>query len=209
MGYIASRYSLPFCGHSSERNAVNTPTSPRRLRNPALLSVSLVISAALFASPSARADLITYQSLLTSSQEVSAPPSNATGIGIVVFDTVANTIKVDLSWINLTSAAAAAHIHGPAPLGVNGPVLFPLTGVPSATAGAIPEQFFSVNSTQIGWLQTGLLYFNVHTSTNPGGEIRGQIVPAAIPEPSPLVVSSVFGMMVWGGRLLRRIRRLR
>ena len=188
---------------------MNSPTSLRRLRNLGLLSVSLAVSAAMFSPTSARADLITYQALLTSSQEVPPTSSNATGIGIVVLDTVANTIKVNLSWINLSSVATAAHIHGPAAAGINGPVLFPLTGVPSATAGAIPVQSFGVNAAQIGWLQTGLLYFNVHNATFPGGEIRGQLVPAAIPEPSPLVVSSIFGMMVWGGRLLCRLRRLR
>lgn len=42
--------------------------------------------------------------------------------------------------------------------------------------------------------------------TNNGGGIRDQVVTVES-EPLPLLVSSVFGMMVWGGRLLGRIRR--
>ncbi len=186
-----------------------TPTSVRRFRNLGLLTVSLAASMALLPTRSARADLITYQAFLTSAQEAPPTSSIGTGIGIVILDTVADTIKVDLSWINLTSNATVAHIHGPASPGVNGPVLFPFTGVPASTVGAIPEQTFAITAAQIGFLQAGLFYFNVHSRLSPGGEIRGQIVATAIPEPSPILLSSVFGMMVWGGRLLRRIRRVR
>jgi hypothetical protein len=80
----------------------------------------------------------------------------------------------------LTAPATIAHIHGPAGAGTNASVLFPFTGVPSATSGAIPEQSFAISPTQLGYLQNGLLYMNVHNSVYPGGELRGQIllVPA-------------------------------
>ena len=168
----------------------------------------MTLSGVALSSTPAHADLITYQALLTASQEAPPNASTGTGIGILVFDNVANTIKVDLSWINLTSNSVAAHIHGPAAPGTNGPVLFPFAGVPSATVGTIPEQTFAINAAQIGFLQSGILYFNIHTTLNPSGEIRGQIL-AAVPEPSPIMLSSVFGMMVLGGRLLRRLRRPR
>jgi hypothetical protein len=65
-------------------------------------------------------------------------------------------------------------------------VIFPFSGVPAATSGAIPQQSFAISTTQVGYLTSGLLYFNVHSSTFPGGEIRGQILP----EPTPTGVTS-------------------
>ena len=61
-------------------------------------------------------------------------------------------------------------------------MLFPFSGVPAATAGAIPEQTFAITPTQVGYLFDGYLYMNVHTSVFPGGEIRGQLL--SVPEPS-------------------------
>jgi hypothetical protein len=59
-------------------------------------------------------------------------------------------------------------------------VLFPFSGVPAATSGTINEHTFNITPEQLGYLTNGLLYFNVHSSTYGGGEIRGQIylVPA-------------------------------
>ena len=61
---------------------------------------------------------------------------------------------------------------------------FPLTGVPAATSGAIPEQTYPVTPAQIASLEAGQMYFNIHTSAFPGGEIRGQIF--VVPEPAML-----------------------
>ena len=76
----------------------------------------------------------------------------------------------------LTAPATAAHIHGPAGAGTNASVLFPFSGVPNATSGSIPQQTFSISTTQVGYLQSGLLYMNVHNSVYPGGEARAQLV---------------------------------
>src|SRR5204863_7023910 len=71
--------------------------------------------------------------------------------------------------------ATAGHIHGPAGAGTNASVLFPFSGVPAATSGSIPQLSFAITPTQLGYLQSGLLYMNVHNATYPGGEIRDQI----------------------------------
>ena len=68
--------------------------------------------------------------------------------------------------------ATAAHIHLGA-TGVNGPVIVPLTdaggGVFNVPAGAV------LTADQFRAYKQGELYFNAHSTTNPGGEIRGQI----------------------------------
>jgi hypothetical protein len=130
---------------------------------------------ALVGSPTAFATTTLFSASLNGAQEVSPNASPAIGLGTVLLDDVAGTITVNETWSGLTAAATASHIHGPAAAGVNGPVLFAFTGVPAATAGSIPQQVFPVTPTQIAQLRGGLFYFNVHTSTFPGGEIRGQI----------------------------------
>jgi hypothetical protein len=54
--------------------------------------------------------------------------------------------------------------------------------------------------TQLNQLNGGLWYFNIHTSTFGGGEIRGQILP--VPEPSTLVLVALglSGLAVWRER---------
>src|SRR5262245_44852369 len=123
---------------------------------------SLVLAAivALLPVPTL-ADLILFQASLDGAQEPS--PSTATGFGTVLLDDSADTITVDLSWTGLTGGpATAAHIHCCAPPGSNAPVLFPFSGVPSATSGSIPEQTFSITPAQIAELEAGLMYMNIH-----------------------------------------------
>ncbi len=148
------------------------------------LIVAVAMSTFILALP-AQSAIITFTTNLSGSQEFPPNASPAAGIGIVVLDDVADTIKIDLSWTGLTAPATAAHIQGPAPLGANAPVVFGFSGVPAATAGAIPEQTFSITPTQIVALEGGLYYFNVHDSNFPGGEIRGQI---GVPEPGTLLL---------------------
>ena len=107
----------------------------------------------------------------------------------MVLNLAQTQITVDESWSGLTAPATASHIHGPAAPGVNAPVLFPLAGMPAATAGAVPQQVFGITPAQVAQLFAGQFYFNVHTSIFPGGEIRGQIT--LVPEPSTLALTGM------------------
>ncbi len=118
---------------------------------------------------------------MTGAQEVPANNSTATGSGTVVLNAEETMITVNLSFSGLTVPATAGHIHGPATPGVNAPILFPFTGVPSATSGSIPQQMFAITPTQVAQLRNGMFYFNIHNATFPGGEIRGQISCSNIP----------------------------
>ena len=81
---------------------------------------------------------------------------------------------------DLTMAPFGAHIH-PAPRNVAGPVIIPLLTPPSATStvsacitaavgGAMtPAELAAVVA------DPGAHYVNVHTTTYPGGEVRGQL----------------------------------
>ena len=126
----------------------------------------------------------TFQAFLSGLSENPPNASPATGFGTVVLNLAQTLITVDENWSGLVAPASASHIHTGAP-GVNGPVTFALTGVPAATSGAIPTQVFAITPAQVASLFGGNMYFNVHDSAFPGGEIRGQLV---VPEPSTLAL---------------------
>jgi hypothetical protein len=79
------------------------------------------------------------------------------------------------------TGVTAAHIHGPATVTQNAGVLVPLT---TPTAPTVTGSFTGADITASGvsadsllvLLRAGLTYVNVHTSANPPGEIRGQLV---------------------------------
>jgi hypothetical protein len=116
-----------------------------------------------------------YSARLNALQQVPAAATTATGAGIVLLNATETQITVDLSFTGLSSAAMAAHIHGPAAAGANAGVLFNFSGVPAATAGSMPTQAFAITPGQVAQLKAGQFYFNIHTGSFPDGEIRGQI----------------------------------
>jgi hypothetical protein len=79
-----------------------------------------------------------------------------------------------LSFGSLTGDAIAAHIHI-ADRGTAGPVVVPLCS--PCTSGATGTA--NINATVLEAIQNDRAYVNVHTKTNPAGEIRGQVSPAA------------------------------
>lgn len=132
--------------------------------------------------------------------------TNSTGSGNEVsgginFDT--NTLTLTLAvgygsvtgFSNLTAAAFALRIHGPAGPGTNGPVVVDLapylfTQGDPALGGLIFGQV-SIPTNQVANLLAGLDYINILTTNNPAGEIRAQLIPlgnnapvVACPEPS-------------------------
>jgi len=119
-----------------------------------------------------------YQAHMLAANEVPGNRSMGIGFGTVELSPDETKITVNMTFSGLTSSAVAAHIHGPAGAGTNASVLFPFSGVPSATSGAIPQQTFAINPTQVGYLKNGLLYMNVHTVNFGGGELRAQLLPA-------------------------------
>jgi len=144
-----------------------------------LLALSIAL-ATPFLAGTASAQWV-FDANLLGSNEVSPTSSPGTGFGQVVLSLDQAHITVDESWSGLTAPATASHIHGPADTLHNAPVLFPLSGVPAATSGSIPTQTFAITPLEVSDLFAGLLYLNIHTSTFPGGEIRGQLT--LVPEP--------------------------
>ncbi|MEY4386936.1 MAG: hypothetical protein RLY20_2219 [Verrucomicrobiota bacterium] len=111
---------------------------------------------------------------------------NELGAGIS-FDTNSLILTVNVGFgsaagfTDLTAPASALHIHGPAAPGANGPVVVDLqpylfSPVDPAKGGIIFGQV-SIPTNDVADLLAGLNYINIHTTNNPGGEIRGQLIP--------------------------------
>ena len=188
-------------------------------------------AAALALSLPANAVLTVYTAPLSGPAE--SPPNASPGIGFarVIVDTAALTMHVESSFAGLTGTTMAAHIHccvtvpgGAAGVATTTPsfVGFPL-GVTSGTfdntlsltaASSFNPAFVTANggtpasatAVLLAGLDAGTTYFNIHTTTFPGGEIRGFLTPvAAIPEPETyLLLLAGLGLI---GSLAKRRRR--
>jgi hypothetical protein len=112
-------------------------------------------------------------SALSGLNESPAVSTTATGVGSVVVDATNMMMTYRLSASNIVSVTAA-HIHlGPA--GSNGPVAVNLPGAPILSSGGVLSGTLPTTPEILNELMSGGLYFNVHTTANPLGEIRGQI----------------------------------
>jgi hypothetical protein len=110
---------------------------------------------------------------MTPADEVPTPSgtaSDTSGTATFTLDATAKTIAYTLTVNNLTGPPIAAHIHRGAP-GVAGPVIVPLDE--AALTGTTP----ALSDSDLQAFLTGQTYVNVHTTANPSGEIRAQIVP--------------------------------
>src|SRR5215213_952337 len=137
----------------------------------------LISGLLLFSAISAAAEQ-RFVASLSGAQEVPANASAGKGTCTIVLNTAQTQITLNCTFSGLGSAASAAHIHGNAAVGVNAPILFGFTGVPSATSGDIGTLNFAVTPQQVADMRAHLYYCNIHTANLPGGEIRGQVKQA-------------------------------
>jgi uncharacterized protein (TIGR03118 family) len=131
---------------------------------------------------------LTFVASLDGAHEVPANGTGGKGTGIVIVTNEATgAAKVSLAFSGVSSGTTAAHIHGAAAVGVNAPILFPLPIATGVTSGGVNDFAITLTPTQIQQMKDGLFYMNVHTTNNPGGEIRGQLFSNPIDESSYFV----------------------
>ncbi|HEY3133680.1 MAG TPA: CHRD domain-containing protein [Gemmatimonadaceae bacterium] len=127
-----------------------------------------------------------YVANLSPANEV--PPKTTTGTGVVTFTDLGSEIDWEMT-LNGVTNVIASHIHGPAPAGTNTSVIINLflPNTPPATGtltGLVARgSITNANNTSVSLdslrvlFNNGNAYVNVHTSANPGGEIRDQVHP--------------------------------
>jgi hypothetical protein len=169
------------------------------------LRTVLPICLLLVFSTAARADTIFYATI-NSAQEVPTNASTAEGFATFVLNDAmtAFTYMATIFGLDFTGSQTPepednlinAHIHGPAPYGVNAGVIFGFFGTPfnennpndvivnafaTGVGGTIsgkwdlPEGNNTTLAAHVNNILAGLTYINFHTVRFTGGEIRGQI----------------------------------
>ncbi len=105
-------------------------------------------------------------------QETPPTSTTAMGTGFVVLNGTGTVIRYGATIAGLSGSFSASHFHVGAP-GVAGGVVEPLAFTDSTTGG----MWTGFSDDALSALLKGNLYMNVHSSSYPGGEIRGQVLP--------------------------------
>ena len=146
--------------------------------------------------------------------------------GGLVFNTGTNVLDVNFSFENLDggllfAAASGIHLHLPGvagdPFNQTGPIVFNLNSFEDASVTNLSSQIldgstsgtvnasidFSDSLDLVDDLLAGEFYLNIHSQTFTGGELRGTLAPAAVPEPSSVALLG----LVFSSAILRRRRK--
>lgn len=186
--------------------------------------VTGLAAALMYAAP---AGAQVWEATLNGASE--APPNGSPGTGFARMTLTGDLFRVAAAFSGLTGNTTAAHIHCCTAVAGSGTIGVATTtptfpGFPSGVASGTYDATFDLTNplfynptflaanggsaataraTLLAGMSTGHAYFNIHSVTFPGGEIRGFVV--LTPEPSTLLLFAS-GLTALGGAV-RRWRR--
>ena len=143
---------------------------------------------ALVLATQASAQVVTLTTTMNGGEETPVLNTGMVGTAEVSVDIAEREVAVTLNVFNVPTATTAGHIHVGA-AGIAGPVVL---NFPAAVVGrtgdfsmtfrlgerdfvARPAQGINTLNDVLQAIVNGNAYVNIHTTQNPGGEIRGQL----------------------------------
>ena len=152
-------------------------------------AVATIVACSSTTDPASK--IVTFKATMNGAGEVPANTTTGSGTFTATLDTSTNVFTYDIAFSGLTSNVVAGHIHGPAAATATSGTTINFvslagatfsvggtsgTGHGVATLNAANQITATINGDSLKKLLfAGLTYANIHTTTNPGGEIRGQI----------------------------------
>jgi hypothetical protein len=116
-----------------------------------------------------------FLALCTGSQEVPSVDTPATAFARFVLSADKTQLSYDIQVSGLKGKFTQMHLHR-APFGQPGDIVYPLAAPDAANL----KGTVAFNPNDEATLVSQGFYFNIHTDAFPGGEIRGQVVPAPV-----------------------------
>ena len=152
----------------------------------ALTSVTAVACDDEDEDPNGPPDTNTFTANLTGAAERPTPvTTTATGSATFTSSTAGGVTTITYTVVvsgNLSGPVTSAHIHGPGGTDVAVGIIVPLTVSSTAVTGTVVAGSFTTTGNAtipiaqlLTLMNSGQTYVNLHTTANPGGEIRGQI----------------------------------
>jgi hypothetical protein len=151
------------------------------------LAIAAAFLVASVAATPALATSYSFNDIVNGAQETPVNASLALATASGTYDDVTNVLTIQIvQTVPSATLVNNAHIHQ-APPGVPGGVIIPLPGPfnVSNSYNLAPTNFVLTATQETNFL-AGLYYVNIHTVALPGGEIRGQLNPVALPAPALL-----------------------
>lgn len=152
------------------------------------LSLAIAGLFVLLVSSQAQAQTVNFTAALHGGNELPGVSTGSVGTGTVSVNLTTQVVTYRIDVYNMPVGTTASHFHVGA-AGVAGPVVvnftvasgisndFSISGTASATDLTV-RAANGINSWDdfVQALLLGNIYMNVHSTANPGGEIRGQVV---------------------------------
>jgi hypothetical protein len=152
------------------------------------LSLAIAGLFVLLVSSQAQAQTVNFTAALHGGNENPVVTTGSVGTGTVSVNLATQVVTYRIDVYNMPVGTTASHFHVGA-TGANGPVVVNFTVQPNisndfAISGTASAADLTVRAAQgiNSWddflqaLLLGNVYMNVHSTANPGGEIRGQVV---------------------------------
>ena len=198
-GLLATINPAPSCRHPAPHSSHLQSAPSGKLPTVAIPAVGALLAVLLIpVGVAAAPDSLDFRARASADQEVADPDSPGLANGRFRFNQRLFQLFARANVAGLTGEVAASHLHC-APAGQDGPIVVNLQPTTGVTQGLIVNDRFTnddieaAGSAEDGCVATcgfeitniaslrsaaasGCIYLNVHTSTQPGGEVRGQLL---------------------------------